>query len=195
MKIYYNNTELDNVQPEINKYYAVFDDEWHRVKCKSIDDENNKATVFFVDRGDEDIFPCDSLYPLQQRFFQFPAQSLKLSICDLEIFKNCKVVQDFLEESLVDKDVYIKVKNVHQDDNCDIPILSVEMYLDKDTENEVHVNNCLLSKICQEVLDPIQFVGVVSYLIRFFFCFYVVSCLVFLFIGKNCTRSSYLARQ
>ncbi|XP_014216066.1 uncharacterized protein LOC106644884 [Copidosoma floridanum] len=160
MKVYYNSTDLDFGPPEIDKYYAVFDDEWHRVRCTSLDSKKEVATVYFIDRGDEDSFSYDVLHPLHQHFFQFPAQSLKLSICDLEIFKDCKEIQTFIEETLVNKDVFVRVKNVNQD--CDIPTLSVEMIVEKDSEDEINFNDQVFEKLCDEVLNPKIHIGTVS---------------------------------
>ena len=52
MRIFYNTEEDYEMETIIqNKYYALFDNEWHRVKYLSCNYENETAVVLFIDKG------------------------------------------------------------------------------------------------------------------------------------------------
>ncbi|XP_008214717.1 tudor domain-containing protein 7-like [Nasonia vitripennis] len=158
MKLYYNIEESEAFSVVEGEYYAVFDDEWHRVQCTSYDSKKQLATVLFIDRGDEDDFTLDNLHLLPSKFRDLPAQHFKLSLNDLEIFRYCEEIQDILDDLLHDKDVYVRVVKFQQDKS--VTSLLAEMILDKDTEKEVNINEFLLEKVFELVVDPKIFIGI-----------------------------------
>ncbi|OXU29932.1 hypothetical protein TSAR_011135 [Trichomalopsis sarcophagae] len=158
MKLYYNTEESEAFSVVEGEYYAVFDDEWHRVQCTNYDSKKQLATVLFIDRGDEDEFTLDNLHHLPSKFCVLPAQHFKLSLNDLEIFRYCEEIQDILDDLLHDKDVYVRVVKFQQDKS--VTSLLAEMILDKDTEKEVNINEFLLEKVFELIVDPKTFIGI-----------------------------------
>lgn len=169
MRVHYNTEESETFPIVEEEYYAVFDDEWHRVQCTNYDSEKHVATVLFIDRGDEDTFTADNLHFLPSKFRALPAQHFKLSLNDLEIFRYCEEMHDILDDLLYEKDVYVKVVKLQHDEN-NVTSLSAELIMDKDTENEVNINELLLKKVFESVVDPKIFIGVVSILLKKFQC-------------------------
>ena len=160
MKIFYdtNNSESTTVTP--GKFYAVFDQEWHRVRCIKTDESGQTSTVFFIDRGDEDVFPVSKFHVLQPEFCRLPAQSVRLSMAGLEIFADYSEVQLLMEEMLNEKDVF--VKNLKFDQRfAESSVVSAEMYLVKDNE-EVNANELLRSEIMTKLVDPMIYMSTVN---------------------------------
>ena len=128
MKVYYdsNNTKPPFVTP--GKFYAVFDQEWHRVRCVKIAGKKGQiATVFFIDRGEEDVFLVSELHVLPAEFCRLPAQAVRLSMAGLEIYENRSELQPFLKEKLNGKDVYVKNLKYNQKSTI-TNVISAQIY-------------------------------------------------------------------
>ncbi|XP_011505698.1 PREDICTED: tudor domain-containing protein 7B [Ceratosolen solmsi marchali] len=150
MKKYYDTQAIDTPEAIPGKHYAVFDSEWHRVRCIRVDERSQMACVFFVDRGDEDLFPARRLRALCPKFCQLPEQAVRLSLAGLEIFRDCDEAQTILEDLLVDKDVYVRC--VNHDQQC-TNALSAQLYLERD-DNEIDANELLQNEIIKNIVDP-----------------------------------------
>ena len=162
MKYHYNNIQSVSSTSYVGHYYAVFDDVWHRVKCIDCDFENKNTTVFFIDRGDEDVFPMENLEPLDSKFYSLPAQTITLSLDGLEILKDNLEIQTLLDNLLVEKDAYIKVVGVKTENN-NLPILSVELFIEEH-EKEINVNEIVLEEMLKSIVNPKIFISPVSLL-------------------------------
>ncbi|OXU29931.1 hypothetical protein TSAR_011134 [Trichomalopsis sarcophagae] len=157
MKTWYDvhNSPVPTIVP--GKYYAVLDSEYHRVRCIKVDPESQQATVFFIDRGDEDVFPVTRLRSLQSEFCVLPAQSVRLSLTGLEDFGVCEEIQALLEEMLVDKTVLVKNMKFE-------PMYNEERYVNPvsaqlEFEEEESVNDKVKQEIMR-ILDPNTKIGV-----------------------------------
>lgn len=160
MKIYINTHESEPEEIKEGEFYSIYDDDWHRVQCITCDWKNRNANVFFLDRGDEDVFPMDDLQVLPQEFRLLPAQSVKLSLAYLEIFSDCEEILTFMNDLLLGNNFYVKVMSciVHEKD---LPTLSVIMILmDKESTNRI-VNDLLLKEILS-IVTPNNFLNFVS---------------------------------
>lgn len=160
MKTWYdvNNLPVPTIVP--GKYYAILDSEWyHRVRCIKVDPETQQATVFFIDRGDEDVVSVARLRSLRPEFCLLPAQSVRLSMTGLEAFALCEEMQALLEEMLVDKDVFVKnmkFEPMYNEERYMNPV-SAQLYFD----DEVNVNDKVKDEI-MKIVDPNSKMGMVS---------------------------------
>ncbi|KAL7306420.1 hypothetical protein TKK_0001837 [Trichogramma kaykai] len=142
MKIYYNSEDAEVDKFVIGNYYAVFDDQWHRVKCLNCDFHRKIASVFFVDRGDNDDFPFTELQILPPKFCQMPAQFVSLSMNNLEIFYDHELMEKFMNDYFENQDVYVKV--VKKNNYSDVPILSSQFFVE---DEEMNLNEIILKQI------------------------------------------------
>lgn len=155
MKLFY---ELESKATSIveGNHYAVFDGSWHRVKCIRCNDST--ATVFFVDRGDKDNFPVEKLYILDEKFCLLPAQAVKMSLSGLEIFSDCRNVDEILNEVLFDQLVFAEINLNKNDNDC----LSVDLYQEID-EKTIHINELITDRLLRTILHPNSYIEKVSH--------------------------------
>jgi hypothetical protein len=150
MKTYYDSEAMSISVMTPGKYYAVFDSEWHRVRCIKFDAQSQEATIFFIDRGDEDVFPIGRARALHSKFCQLPSQAVRFSMAGLEIFHDCDETYTLLEDLLIDKDVFVRCLNKDQKHP---DTLSAQLYLEKEGK-EINANELLQNEIIKNVLDP-----------------------------------------
>lgn len=143
-----NKRKPKNIMP--GSYYAIFDDDWHRVRCIKHDKATKKVTVFFIDRGDEDDIPADKLYDLESRFCQLPMQSVQISMSGLERFSGFTPVNEFIGDVLLEKEVNLS-DFVCCKKGRDV-VISAELYIDTE-QGPVNLNEQTLTKI-MELVDP-----------------------------------------
>ncbi|XP_012254025.2 tudor domain-containing protein 7-like isoform X1 [Athalia rosae] len=133
-------------------YYAVHDEGcWHRVKCFEMDVKTGKASIFFIDHGDETSVDYTKLYPLESRFSRVPAQAINLCLADLEEFSETDQVFEYLNKLLLDQMLIAQVVS-HGSKEGEI-MASVVLY-DTKHEVDINLNELLLSRISQNILSP-----------------------------------------
>lgn len=118
---------------EIGSYYAVFDEEWHRTRCISYNEKNDQITVLFIDRGDEDVFPIKMVRTLYSEFCVLPAQAVRVSLHDLEIFEDLEEADEILDKLLVENILLVKNRGIISDGKNE-SYISAELY-DISTKN------------------------------------------------------------
>lgn len=137
-----------------NCHYALFDDEWFRVKCVSCNYQTCIAEVYFIDRGDSDEYPFNYLYDLYDFFYLFPPRAIKISITDLKDYSDSPIeVRDILADLLIEKNVYIKILKLLTPTE-DIFTLESEVYLMKQNGSMINVISLLFDKINESNLNP-----------------------------------------
>lgn len=154
MREFYGNPKESHNAISNNSYYALWDGSWHRVQCLQCDDSS--ATVFFIDRGDEDIVPVNKLHTLASQFCELPAQAIKMSLLGLEVFVNFDELQPILIENLCDKSVFAEVLSVTEDH------LSVRLYLENNKNGSIDINNVIVEQMIRKLLDPKLHIASVS---------------------------------
>lgn len=163
MKHFYdiNSAIPTSIVPD--QYYAVLDSQnWHRVRCIEVDPDSKKATVFFIDRGDEDKFDLSELHDLSVKFCTLPAQAIQISLEGIEHFYDCAEMHELLEEAVLDKDIWVTADSANRQEN--VP-LSSRCYLQTNDETIVDINQMLIEKFMTEFANPKILMKPVSWLI------------------------------
>ena len=155
-EFYSKNTPISQTI-SVNKFYALFDVEWHRVRCFEVDSKSKTAKVFFIDRGDTDEVEWSNLLLLDPEFCQLPAQAIRLSLKGLENLQDWEGVQTLLDESLVEKQFCIKESSFISQDKYSMN-LSVLLL----TENSENVNSLIAKEIFRNLADPRSYMKLVS---------------------------------
>ncbi|XP_012284701.1 tudor domain-containing protein 7A [Orussus abietinus] len=154
MEQYYAPLERSTVTSavDVGSYYAVFqDDSWHRVECVEFDAASGKAAVFFIDHGDDDVFHCSKLYPLEKQFCLLPAQAFKVCLAGLAEFSECNNAVTHLEDVLLERTLHAEV--VSREIFDDEPFIAVILH-DTSGPEDVNLNPILSTRIMQQVLTP-----------------------------------------
>ena len=148
MAFYYSPREEKPKSIKIGDYYALYDSDWHRVKCLELNKETQEATVFFIDRGDEDIISANILKILNKEFCKLPAQSIRISIEGLEAFSDNEV-QNIICDIIEENDNII-IEKFTLDTSTSEMFLKCQLSLStKDKEYE-NLNQLLVKKVCEE---------------------------------------------
>ncbi|KAK1132304.1 hypothetical protein K0M31_016420 [Melipona bicolor] len=135
---------------EIGNYYVVFEDEsWHRVRCIDFNIKNGMVTVSFIDHGDEDTFHFSRLQILDKKFCALPAQAIRLCLSGLEDFNDCDSITSEIEKLLLDRALYVEVRNRKKDQNGSSATV---VFYDTHGPDDININLELFKQISQSVL-------------------------------------------
>ncbi|XP_033350171.1 tudor domain-containing protein 7-like [Bombus vosnesenskii] len=152
MRKHYSNIQqsLKASLIEIGNYYVVFEDEsWHRVRCVDFNITTGMVTVSFIDYGDEDIYHYSRLQILDKKFCVLPAQALRLCLYGLEDFNDCDSTVIAIEKCLLDRALYVEVRNRKKDQN---DLSATVVFYDTHGPDDINLNLELFKQISQNVL-------------------------------------------
>ncbi|XP_076069897.1 tudor domain-containing protein 7-like isoform X2 [Oratosquilla oratoria] len=151
MELHYmeEKNRIPVTKPQQNGIYVCSHEEsWYRVQIiRKERDKDNSVTVFFVDDGDEETIPLESLYELKKDFHQLPCQHVRCSLVGLEFGGRDPTVLFFLQNLALGKPLVAEV--VERVEGT----LSVVLY-DTSTEEDVNINQKVSEEMAHHFVEP-----------------------------------------
>ncbi|XP_064652910.1 tudor domain-containing protein 7-like isoform X2 [Lineus longissimus] len=127
-------------------YAAFYEDLWYRVVVKDLLPEEQTVSVQFVDYGDYNIVPMDTLQPLPGDFRELPLQAFRAElsgICPADGKAWSNNCEKRLRELLSDRDLValIKDNNIKQGQAIKVKLVDTS-----DEENDVCIDDVLVNE-------------------------------------------------
>ena len=161
MQAYYQRNFFPLTNPQIGmacmaKYSE--NQSWYRATIKEIDHAQKLMRVFFVDYGDEDLFPLDehakNICELRDEFKAFPTMGVKCSLIGIEPSPTCKYnankIMDIMFSELGST---VAVKFVDQAEDFYFVEIAYKKWLTEEISAFVNLRDFLVEKNCAQYID------------------------------------------
>lgn len=146
---------------ECNKLYILFDEEnVHRIRAEKIDFDQNRCLCYMIDAGCEEWQTMDKLYICEDKFANFPAQAITLSLYGLEDFNDNPYAERNLESNLLGKVLVAEILTSReeyekQESSVDMDVTIKVVLYDTSGDEDKNLNPIILESICDDTHGPI----------------------------------------
>lgn len=145
---------------ECNKLYILFDEGIvHRIRAEKIDFDQNRCLCYMIDAGCEEWQTMDKLYICDDKFANFPAQAITLSLYGLEDFNENPYAERNLETNLLGKVLVGEILTSRdeyekQENSIDMEVCIKVVLYDTSGDEDKNLNPIILESICDDTRGP-----------------------------------------
>lgn len=126
---------------------------WYRVRCQEADLEGKRCLAFFVDQGNEQWIPTDSLFVCEAKFQVLPGQAVLFTLLGLESMTENPHAIPILVRTLQDKGVVAEIRTQPEDFTDGAAIRAV--FYDTSSEEDLNLIEALDEEICKAGQAPL----------------------------------------